>query len=220
MKVVSIVSQKGGAGKTTVSVNLATAAARAGHSVAILDIDLQSSAAQWGDWRADESPTVVAVPYTRLEPALKTAQEGGADLVVIDTGPAADGAANAAAKAADLIIVPTRAAAFDLHAIKTTADLLQRWGKPTYALLNAVPSFAGNALEQAAEVVLSHGLNLAPVALGERVAYRHAVIAGKSAGEYDPNSKAATEVNELYEWVCDRIGLVARPLARRFRRKD
>ena len=141
MKTLAIVSQKGGVGKTTVAVHVAVAAARAGYSVAIIDLDPQATAAQWGDWRngeagGDVNPVVVAAPHARLGPTLKEAEKMGVDLVVLDTPPAADAAAVAAARAADLVIIPTRASAFDLHAIRTTAELVRVAQKPAAVLLS------------------------------------------------------------------------------------
>ena len=52
MKTIAIVSQKGGAGKTTIAVHLATAAVAGGHAVAIIDLDPQGTAASWGDRQA------------------------------------------------------------------------------------------------------------------------------------------------------------------------
>jgi molybdopterin-guanine dinucleotide biosynthesis protein len=80
MHVVAIVSQKGGAGKTTLSVHLAVAGARKGMSVALIDLDPQATAAQWGDWRGGDNPAVVATPYTRLEATLQEAAQAGVDV--------------------------------------------------------------------------------------------------------------------------------------------
>ena len=56
MKTIAIISQKGGAGKTTLSVHLATAAALAGHNAAIIDLDPQGTAASWGDRAKPKRP--------------------------------------------------------------------------------------------------------------------------------------------------------------------
>jgi chromosome partitioning protein len=59
MTIIAIVSQKGGSGKTTLSVNLAAAAEAAGAIALIIDTDPQATASQWGAWRADKAPEVI-----------------------------------------------------------------------------------------------------------------------------------------------------------------
>ena len=222
MKTLAIVSQKGGVGKTTIAVHIAVAAAKAGYSVAIIDLDPQATAAQWSDWRGEgrragegvpevePNPVVVAAPHARLGPTLREAEKMGVDLVILDSPPAADSAAVAAAKAADLVLIPTRASAFDLHAIKTTAELVRVAQKPASVLLNAVPARANSLIEEVATVIHSLNLSIAPVCLVDRAALRHAVINGQTAGEYEPLGKAADEVRALYTWVCGRLDMPTR----------
>ena len=210
MKVISIVSQKGGVGKTTIAVHLAVAAANEGLTVALIDLDPQATAAQWSDWRGGENPAVVAAPHARLAPTLAEAKKAGVDLVVIDSPPAADSAAVAAAKAADLVLIPTRASAFDLHAIKTTAELVRVAQKPAYVVLNAVPPRATALIEEVATVINSLQLAISPVSLVDRAAFRHAVINGQTAGEYEPAGKAAEELQRLYVWACGQLHISTR----------
>jgi chromosome partitioning protein len=219
MKTIAVVSQKGGAGKTTIAVHLAVAASRDGQTVVVLDLDPQATAATWADWRGGENPVVVAAPHTRLAATMEEARRSGVDLIIIDSPPSADAAAVASARAADLVLIPTRASAFDLHAIRTTAELVRIAQKPAYVLLNAVPPRAAGLIEEARAVVADLQLQLAPVSLVDRAAFRHAVINGQTAGEFEPAGKAAAEIADLYAWICGQVDLSTRPHVEQPRRK-
>ena len=85
MLTVALVSQKGGAGKTTIAINLAIASELAGRPAVIIDLDPQASSATWGDSREAEAPVVVSAQAARLAEVLATAREHGAALTLIDT---------------------------------------------------------------------------------------------------------------------------------------
>ena len=70
MFTISLLGQKGGTGKTTVSVGLSVAAALAGHPVAIIDLDPQATATKWKGRRSEDSPAVVSTQASRLQPTL------------------------------------------------------------------------------------------------------------------------------------------------------
>lgn len=205
MKTIAIQSQKGGTGKTTTALNLAVAAERAGHAAVVIDLDPQASAAGWKDTRPGETPVVVSVAPARLSQALQAAQEGGADVVLIDTAPHAESAALAAAKAADLILIPCRPGILDLRAIGTTADLVRIAGKPAFVVLNAMPPGATRLIADARAAVAVHGLDVAPVVIQQRAAFGHALTAGQTAQEYEPGGKAAEEIGQLYRWLCTQL---------------
>jgi len=206
MKTLSILSQKGGTGKTTLALHLAVAAERAGKTCAVIDLDPQASAAGWKDLRQGETPTVVSAQAARLPQVLATAEEHGADVIVIDTAPHAEGAALAAARAADLILIPCRPAVLDLKAIGTTIDLVRLAGNPAAVVLNAVPP-RGTLVREAGEVVESYGVTLCPVCVGQRAAFVHALTDGATAEEYEPRGKAAEEVAQLYRWICKHVDM-------------
>ena len=211
MKTLAVIAQKGGAGKTTIALNLAVEASRRGASVIVLDLDPQASAAAWSDWRGKDDVPVVAVPSTRLSHVLKEAEEADVGLLVIDTPPAADGAAVAAARAADLILIPARASAFDLDAIRTTIELMRVAQKPAFALLNALPPRASKLKQEAAALIEEAGLSLVSVEVTERSAFRHAALLGLGVMEFEPEGKAAAEVARLYDWLADRLGIGSTP---------
>jgi len=205
MKVVAILSQKGGTGKTTLSLHLAVAAERRGKSVAVIDLDPQASSAGWKDSRGSETPVVVSIPHTRLAQALQTAEEAGADLALIDTAPHSEAAAVAAAKAADLVLIPCRPGILDLRAIGSTAELVTLAGKPAYIVLNAMPPGATNIVADARAAVAVHGIEVAPVAIQQRAAFAHALTTGQTAEEYDPEGRAAKETGEIYNWLMSKL---------------
>jgi chromosome partitioning protein len=214
MKIIAIISQKGGAGKTTLAVHLATAAATAGHATAIIDLDPQGTAASWGDRRSAEEPEIISGQAVRIPALVGTAKANGADFLVLDTAPNADQTASMAARAADVVLIPCRPAAFDLEAIETTLMLAKAAGKPAYVVLNAVPPRSGIGRE-AAEGLTGKGARVAPAQLTHRAAFGHGVIDGRTAQEFEPHGKAAEEVAALYTWLC---GLVDMPTSRHNRK--
>ena len=125
MDVIAIVAQKGGTGKTTLTLSLAVAAQQAGLVSAIIDLDPQATATNWADRRKNEPPVVVSAQPARLLHVLKSAQDMGVQMVFIDTPPRAEQTAMAAAKAANLILVPCRPAIFDLDTVATTLELVR-----------------------------------------------------------------------------------------------
>ena len=206
MKTIAIISQKGGAGKTTLSVHLATAAALAGHNAAIIDLDPQGTAASWGDRREADAPEVVSGQAARLSTLIEAAQANGADFLVLDTAPNADQTALRAAQLADVVLIPCRAATFDLEAIQATLTLSQIAQKPAFVVLNAVPPRSGIGRE-AAEGLTAQGAQVAPAMLSQRVAFTHGVIDGRTAQEFEPEGKAAEEVENLYVWLCGTVDM-------------
>lgn len=206
MKVIAVVSQKGGAGKTTLAVHLAVAAEHAGLRSAIIDLDPQGSASDWRESRAADVPEVLAVQARQLTRTLEAARTAETDLVLIDTAPHSETAALEAARAADYVLIPCRPAIFDIRAIRLSHDLVKIAGKPHAVVLNATPSHA-SLTDEAREGVLTLGMNLAPVELGQRQAFVRSLTDGKTAQEYEPKGKAAAEIQDLYNWLSQTIPL-------------
>lgn len=207
MRTIAIISQKGGAGKTTLALHLAVAAELAGYSTVVLDMDPQGTAEAWSEWRKEAPPVVIPAKTATLAKTLEKVASHGADLVIMDTPPLAEAEARAAAKIADLVLVPCRPNAFDVHSITTTADLTRFAGKPAFAVFNSGPINAARLYAETAEVVTEIGLPVAPVRLSERAAFRHATGSGQTAQETEPAGKAAGEVAALWTWACQQVGM-------------
>ncbi len=210
MPTIAIISQKGGAGKTTLAIHLAAAAQEAGRVALIIDTDPQATASQWASWRQDAPPEVIDSPPPRLAAKVAQASGQGAKLIVIDTPPHADSAARAAAEVADLVLIPCRPSAFDLAAIQTTAKLVQLLRKPTYVVFTAGSPNAPRIYAEARELVESYDTPPCPVILPDRAAYRHASAEGRSVLDSEPAGKAADEIRQIYDWTCRQIGIPTR----------
>ena len=204
MKIVSVISQKGGSGKTTLALHLAVASSNAGQNTAVLDLDPQASAANWADRRAVELPVVRSAHASRLRQELRQIEEAGGEVVFVDTAPHSDSAALAAAKASDLILVPCRPSILDLEAITNTLDLLRTTGKPILVVLNAV-SAQGSETEEAAEAIAALDVIVCPIRVGRRVAFARALVSGLTAQEIEPRGKAAGEIGRLYARVSSAL---------------
>ena len=207
MPTIAIISQKGGAGKTTLALHLAAAAEAAGHVSLVIDTDPQATASQWASWRQDRPPEVIDSAPPMLAKKIEQAREQGAQFIVIDTPPHADIAATKAMEAADLVLIPCRPSAFDLAAIQTTARLVQTFNKPAFVVFTAGAPNAPRMYEEAAELVEGFGVKACPFPMSDRAAYRHASAEGKTAQEVEPKGKAAEEIQAIYMWTCQHVDM-------------
>jgi chromosome partitioning protein len=203
---IALVSQKGGAGKSTLALHLAAEASLGGQRALLVDLDPQGNVAKWGDRRGDAPPDVSAEHPANLDKALRAAETEGYDLVVLDTAPHADQTALRAAKSADLVLVPCRPATFDLEAIRTTLDLCQLTRRQAIVVLNAAP-IRSRVVDEAQKAVGDNGGEVSPVVIHHRVAFQHCLIDGRTAAEFEPGGAAALEIAALYSDVLSRLNV-------------
>jgi chromosome partitioning protein len=210
MYTIALIAQKGGTGKTTLGLGLAVAAGQAGKTALVVDLDPQSSACNWKDRRKAETPIVTDSQPARLPALLTTAADKGVDLVIIDTPARLEQSALAAARAADLVIIPCRASPEDLQTITSTQEIVRLAGdKPAFAVLNALPP-TGHRHEQARKFFEAVGIPVCPGTLGNRVAFGDASTVGQTPQEYDPSGKAAEEILEIYKYTIRTLGLLTK----------
>ena len=197
----AILNKKGGAGKTLVTTSLCVAAAAAGLKVAIADLDPQASACAWADVReADDLAVISAVP-NRLEKVQTQCAGAGIELLIVDTAPSADSGLLAAARVADVVLMPTRPGLGDLAALRDTLELINTVKVPKAALLNSPKTVA--LRNEASTAIASLGVELLPVVFGDRVAFQHAFTSGLGVTEYEPSGKAAGELKRLWKWLSE-----------------
>lgn len=205
MRIITFVTQKGGAGKTTLATSLAVAAQEAGETVALIDLDMQASSSAWGEQRYDggaETPRVEQFPADRIAelPSLIRSLSGFTT-VILDTRGADDTASHRAMEAATLCLVPVMPTKVDGRAIRPTVSALMRGSTPFAFVLNQCqPGLrTGRASEMAAGLEASG--HLADPWISRLVDYQDAYAAGKGVTEYAPESRAAQEMRQLWRWV-------------------
>lgn len=198
MQTISLVSQKGGVGKSTLASNLAAYASSKGLKTTIIDLDKQSSLTAWYGLRLRHTDDVaLLLEGMPLVDQIKQQEQAGFDLCIIDTAPHNSTESATAVSVSDITIVPVRASAFDLMASKPTFEILS--SVKGGVVLNAVPS--SSAVKDAAiDFVKKSGLKVLAV-IGQRIAFQHAVNAGKGVTEYQSSGKASEEIKGLWETI-------------------
>jgi chromosome partitioning protein len=205
MKVVGLLSRKGGVGKTTLAVHLAVLAQQAGQRTLLIDLDPQGSAAAWWRARDAETPALVETQPAELRAILDAAQADGVDLVIVDTRPSVEADVAHVAALSDLVMIPTRPAIFDLRAILGTLDVVKGTARRSMLVLNACPPARGageaSIVTDARRALTAFGVPVAAVAITSRAAFIAAPVAGLTAGETEPEGKAAKEIRALWRIV-------------------
>jgi chromosome partitioning protein len=206
--VVTVAQQKGGAGKTTLVIQLATALCALGQRVAVVDIDPQGSLTGWMRLREHRQ---------RDAPELRFAMIGGwrlgvevdrlkreSDVVLVDTPPHTEIDAKSAVRGADLVLVPVQPSSLDVWASQGTVELAAREKRRLALVLNRVPP-RGRAIEEARQALMELGAPALGTQLGNRQAFVTSIAQGLGVVESEPKSAAADEVRALAEDVARRL---------------
>lgn len=206
MRIIALVTQKGGSGKSTIASSLAVAAAETGEKVIVVDMDPQASLSRWAKVREQKNIGVTSFTPAKLASAVAAMQKAGVTTVVIDTPGTDSTASQAAMKVADLCVIPARPNAFDLWASETTRKQLRAMRKDYAFLLNQCPPAQQSArVEQGAKALEAMGGLLNPL-IQSRVDYQEASRVGLGVTELHPSSEAADEMRKLWSSIKRRLG--------------
>lgn len=124
MKVISVLSQKGGSGKSTISINIARCLQLKGYNVALIDTDPQASAREWNALASDEFFPVYGCDKGISEKEIRQLDKL-ADFVVIDGAPRIEKSMTDAIRLSDFILIPLKPSQFDIWACKDSIELVQ-----------------------------------------------------------------------------------------------
>jgi chromosome partitioning protein len=204
MDILTIASQKGGTGKSTLAAHLAVEAEHTvAGPVAIADVDPQGSLADWWNQRAADTQAFAAVEIDHLAAHMARLRRQSINLVIIDTPPALLETIRAAIAVADLVLIPARPSPHDLRAVGVIAEMAEQVSKLFCFVVNGAASRSRIALE-ARDALAQHG-PVAPVTIHQRVDFAASMVDGRTVGELNPQSRSAQELAQLWNYVRDHL---------------
>jgi len=205
MKIISVVAQKGGVGKTTLTQCLAVEALRQGMPAAIIDADPQRSATEWGEQREAaqiDAPLVLPLGSKSLRTVIADLKQRGATFVVIDTPPHSAPAINAALDVSTGAVMVTRPNPMDVRALEATWGIVSRMRKPSAAVFTQTPPGSrARALMLAKGRLDELSIPNCPTPLTYTLSFPYAQAEALAVQEREPTSKARAEIAEVWSWL-------------------
>lgn len=208
--IIGLLNQKGGVGKTTLSVNLAAALAADGARVLLIDADPQGSALDWAAARAarDDAPlfSVVGLPRPTVHKDVDHIGRGY-DHIVIDGPPRVTDLARSAIMASDLVLIPVQPSPYDIWAADEVVKLIveaQVYKPAIKAAFVVNRKIAGTAIgRDVRDALASFGLPSLAAGVTQRVIFAETAAEGRAVVEADPNGPAAAEIGAVKQEIFD-----------------
>jgi chromosome partitioning protein len=200
MRVIAVLNQKGGVGKTTIAVHLARALQLMGHETLLVDSDPQGSARDWAAAKSEQPLTVIGLDRPTLDRDVKRLGCGG--YVVIDGAPQLKDMAASAIKAADLALIPVQPSPYDIWATADLVDLVKQRIEITDGRFRAVfvvsRVITGTKIgKEVFDVLAGYGLPILKSAVSQRVIFAVSAASGDTAMDMEQAGAAAQEVKAL-----------------------
>lgn len=199
--IIAVVNQKGGAGKTTIALNLAAALAAEGKRVLLVDADPQQTAQDWAAVRSSPPPfQVVGLAKPVLHRDLPQ-MAADYDHVVIDGAPRNYEVARSAIAAADVVLIPVQPSGADFWASRETVGLVKEAHgfKETQKSVFVVSRKIGRTVlgRDIADALAEFEIPILHAGTMQRVVYAEALTGGMTVIEQQPRGAAAEEIRAI-----------------------
>jgi len=202
--IISLVNQKGGVGKTTIAINLASSFAKRGHETLLIDADPQGSVLQWQSIVDNQTIDVRHIPRAALHEKIDTLYRDYRH-IIIDCPPAIGDITRSALVVSNLAIIPIGPSPLDIWSSKETIDLIKQARKVNSKLTRKLlicKKIVGTRIgREAREALNTYRLTIFETEIGQRVAYIEAMITGLSVLQYQPRGEAANEIRTLSQEI-------------------
>jgi chromosome partitioning protein len=199
--IIAILNQKGGAGKTTISVNLARALQKNGSKVLLVDSDPQGSSRDWHAAGNGDLLTVIGLDRPTLDKDIKAIADGYA-WVLIDGAPQLAEMAVSAIKCADVVLIPVQPSPYDIWAAEDLVEVIKTRqqvadGKPKAAFVISRQINNTNLGKEVREALNGYGLPVFEAGTFQRIIYAKTAATGTTVIDAEPNSDAANEIKQI-----------------------
>jgi chromosome partitioning protein len=200
-KIIAVLNQKGGAGKTTLSTNLARALQLGGDKVLLVDSDPQGSARDWNAAGDGELLPVIGLDRPTLAKDIQ-AIRNNQDWIIIDGAPQIAELAVAAIKCADLILIPVQPSPYDVWACEDLVDIIKTRqevanGKPKAAFVISRVIKNTQLSKEIGEALEGYGLPVFMHFTSQRVIFPKSAATGSTVLDVDETGEAAAEIRAI-----------------------
>jgi chromosome partitioning protein len=174
-KVIAVLNQKGGCGKTTIAINLAHSFHNAGYKTLLVDSDPQGSARDWNEVNSGQIIKMVGLDRDSLPNDILAVKQGY-DIILIDGAPSIAKLSTAAIKTADLVLIPVQPSPWDIWATADLVDLVKARqeitdGKPLAAFIISRAIKNTKFAKEVSEALDQYGLPVLKAKTTQRMIY-------------------------------------------------
>lgn len=222
MPVIAFANPKGGAGKTTTALLLATELAAKGAAVTVIDADPERWISQWAKLpgKPDGITIVADVTEESVVDAIEQAEEG-AQFVIVDLEGTASLMVSNAIGMADLVVIPIQGSSMDakggakmLRLIRNQEKMSRRKIAHAVVLTRTGAAITSRALRNVAEQLRAGGIDIFATPIVERAAYRDlfdygGTLSGLDGAQVSNLEKAIQNAREFAGEVVARLKAIA-----------
>jgi chromosome partitioning protein len=204
--VISFLNQKGGVGKSTLSINVAACLGILKQKVLLIDADKQGTASTWASLRGESGFEAVSMSRENMaRDAMRLA--AGYDFTIIDGPPQAETISRSCIVASDLVVVPIEPGGASRWSSELTIRQLQEAQelKPSLKCGFVISRKIGGTIlgRETRALAADGGIAIFETEIEQRIAYAEALTMGKTIFEWADGSAAAREIQSLTHELLD-----------------